>query len=82
MQDLRLKYQLGQFIQRALNSVSSTFKVQSELELCGEIMQAAKMVALLAQNWARLCAWMAESCLLLILLESTVRNLQVALMGQ
>lgn len=33
---------IAQFIQRALNSVNATFKVQSELELCAEIVQAAK----------------------------------------
>ena len=33
---------VAQFIQRALNSVSSAFKVQPELELCAENVQAAK----------------------------------------
>ena len=32
------------------------------------------MVVALAQNWAKLYAWIAESCLLLTLLESTVRK--------
>lgn len=33
---------IAQFIQRALNSVNCTFKVQSELELRAQIAQAAK----------------------------------------
>ena len=42
IQGLRRFQALVQFIQRALNSVNATFKVQSELELCAEIVQAAK----------------------------------------
>lgn len=33
---------IPQFIQKAMNSVNSTYKVQSELELCAEIVQAAQ----------------------------------------